>query len=85
MKKYIILAVAALSSSILTLALAALFVMFYIVQPFQKEAVDRGFAAWNVTNNGTGATVFAWLEMDKVIYGMNADIFEELAQPLPQK
>ena len=85
MKKYIILAVAALSSSLLTLAITALFVMFYIVQPFQKEAVDRGFASWNVTDNATGKTVFAWNEIDQTIHRANPDMFDKIAEPLPEK
>jgi hypothetical protein len=64
MKQYMILTVTALSASILTAALGTIAVLLYIVQPLQKEAVDRGFAVWEVTNNATGATAFAWVDYD---------------------
>jgi len=34
----------------------------YIIQPFQKDAVDKGFAIWEVTNNATGQTKFQWVD-----------------------
>jgi hypothetical protein len=62
MKQYIILTVTALTSSIVTAFLGTLAFVLYIVQPFQKEAVDRGFALWEVVDNATGATKFQWVE-----------------------
>jgi hypothetical protein len=62
MKQYIILTVTALTSSIVTALLGSVAVLLYVIQPFQKEAVDKGFAVWEVVNNGTGRTKFAWVE-----------------------
>jgi len=62
MKQYIILTVTALSASIMTAILGTIAVLLYIVQPFQKEAVDRGFAIWEVTDNATGSTDFQWVD-----------------------
>lgn len=60
------LAIAALSSSLLTLAVGYFYVTFYVLQPFQKEAVVNGFATWEIVDNATGATEFAWY--------LNADV-----------
>lgn len=62
MKQYIILTVTALTASIMTAILGSIAGVLYIVQPFQKEAVDRGFAIWEVTDNATGATDFQWVD-----------------------
>jgi len=62
MKQYIILTVTALTSSIITALLGSVAVLLYIIQPFQKEAIDRGFAIWEVTNNATGSTKFQWVD-----------------------
>jgi hypothetical protein len=62
MKQYIILTVTALTSSILTALLGSVAVLLYVIQPFQKEAVDRGFAIWEVKNNATGSTQFHWVD-----------------------
>lgn len=57
-----------------------------IVQPFHREAVDRGFASWIVTDNATGSTRFAWNEVDGTLHAANNnDLFERTAQPLPGK
>jgi hypothetical protein len=62
MKQYIILTVTALTSSIITALLGSVAVLLYIIQPFQKEAIDRGFAIWEVTDNATGSTKFQWVD-----------------------
>lgn len=62
----LIIAAAALLSSVLTAGVGYLYVKLYIVQPFQKEAVDNGFATWEIVDNATGATEFAWY--------LNADV-----------
>ena len=62
MKKYITTAIVAITSSVLTALIGSLAVYLYIVLPFQKAAVDRGFAIWEVTNNATGSTKFVWVE-----------------------
>ena len=61
-----VIATAAFTSSLLTAAAGYFYVLFYVVQPFQKEAVDNGFATWEVVDNATGATEFAWY--------LNADV-----------
>jgi hypothetical protein len=62
MKQYIILTVTAMTSSIITALLGSVAVVLYVIQPFQKEAVDRGFALWEVTNTATGRTQFHWVD-----------------------
>ena len=62
MKKYISHAITAIISSATTAALLVVCGFVYIVLPFQKEAVDKGFAVWEVTNNATGQTKFQWVE-----------------------
>ena len=62
MKKYISHAITAFISSITTAALLSVCTLVYIVLPFQKEAVDKGFAVWDVTNNATGQTKFQWVD-----------------------
>ena len=54
--------IAALTSSVLTALMIILYGIVYVIQPFQKEAVDRGFAIWEVTNNATGWTKFQWVD-----------------------
>jgi hypothetical protein len=73
----------ALASSLLTLLLGAVAVHFYIIQPFNKEAVDRGFATWEVTDNSTGQTKFAWNEFAQAMHPDNpANFFSEIEKPL---
>jgi hypothetical protein len=62
MNKYIILTVTALTSSIVTALLGSIAVLLYIIQPFRKEAIDKGFAIWEVTDNATGSTKFQWVD-----------------------
>ncbi|NDD92527.1 hypothetical protein EBZ37_10625 [bacterium] len=62
MKKYITTAIVAITSSVLTALVGSIAVYLYIVLPFQKAAVDRGFAIWEVTNNATGSTKFVWVD-----------------------
>ena len=60
--KYISHALTALISSAMTALVLVICGIVYIVLPFQKEAVDRGFAIWEVTNNATGWTKFQWVD-----------------------
>ena len=78
MKKYIYTIVVALTSSLLTLILASIAVCVFIIAPFNKAAVDRGFASWVVTNNATGSTKFAWNEPASV----EEDFFAQIEKPL---
>jgi hypothetical protein len=73
MKQYIILTVTALTASIMTAILGSIAVLLYIVQPFQKEAVDRGFAIWEVTDNATGSTKFHWVDYSALEALANAE------------
>jgi hypothetical protein len=66
MNKYIILTVTALTSSIVTALLGSIAVLLYIIQPFQKEAIDKGFAIWEVTDNATGSTKFQWVDYSAI-------------------
>lgn len=85
MNKYIYTALVAATSSILTLMLGGLAVLVYIVQPFQKEAVDRGFADWAVTNNATGSTKFTWNEFATAVHPANpAAMFDQIEQPIEE-
>lgn len=79
MKKYIHIIVVALTSSLLTLILASVAVYVFIMLPFNKEAVDRGFANWVVTNTATGSTKFAWKDPAVV----EENIFDQIDEPLP--
>jgi hypothetical protein len=72
MKKYTYTIAVALMSSTITTVLGSIAVYAFIVSPFKKEAVDRGFAAWVVTDNATGSTKFEW----------NTKILDELEKPL---
>jgi hypothetical protein len=74
MKQYIILTVTALTSSIITALLGSVAFVLYVIQPFQKEAVDRGFAIWEVSNNATGATKFQWVEYSALEALANAEL-----------
>lgn len=76
MKQYIILTVTALTSSLVTAALVTLAGIFYVIQPMQKEAVDRGFAIWEVTDNSNGSTVFQWVEYSAL------EALAQIEQPL---
>jgi hypothetical protein len=62
MKQHINTAIIAIISSAITALLGLVAVQLYVLQPFQKEAVDRGFAIWEVTNNATGSTKFQWVD-----------------------
>lgn len=62
--KYIgVLSLTALLSSVLTAAICYYLAIHYVLQPFQKEAVDRDYASWFVTDTATGATQFDWNEV----------------------
>jgi hypothetical protein len=83
MKKYISHFITALISSVMTASLLVVCGFIYIIQPFQKDAVDRGFAIWEVTNNATGTTKFVWNENTGAeLHKPNPDIFEQIAKPL---
>lgn len=84
MNKYIYTIIVALTSSLMTLTTCALLALFFIVQPFQKEAVDRGFATWEVTNNATGSTKFTWNEFAQALHPDHPDnFFAQIEKPLP--
>jgi hypothetical protein len=74
MNKYIILTVTALTASIITALLGSVAVLLFVIQPFQKEAIDRGFAIWEVTNNATGSTKFQWVDYSAVEALANAEL-----------
>ena len=85
MNKYIYTAAVAITSSLVTLVVGGFAVLIYIVQPFQKEAVDRGFAEWTVTNNATGSTKFTWNEFATAVHPANPDnFFAQLEQPIEE-
>lgn len=77
MKQNIIILTAALTSSITTAILLTIYGIVYVIQPMQKEAVDKGFAVWEVTNNATGSTQFMWVEYSA------AEALAQIDQPLP--
>ena len=68
--------ITAFTSSVLTALVGFLAVHFYLIQPFQKDAVDRGFAIWEVTDNATGETEFQWVDYSA------AEALAENEQPL---
>lgn len=78
MKKYIYTIAVALMSSLVTLILTSIAVCVFIIAPFNKAAVDRGFASWVVTNTATGSTKFAWNEPASV----EEDFFAQIEKPL---
>lgn len=63
LKQLTIVAATALMSSIVTLIAGYIYVTLHIVQPFQKEAVDREYASWVVTDTANGKTMFQWNEV----------------------
>lgn len=76
----------ALFSSALTATAAVVLGLLFVVQPFQKAAVDRGFATWEVTDNATGTTRFVWNEKAQaLLHDANPDIFEQVDNPLATK
>lgn len=88
MKNYIVIGITALSSSLLTVALGSIIVILYVVMPFQKAAVDKGFATWEVTNNATGSTKFTWNEAVAGLHRPNPDtqdLFSQNEKPLDEK
>jgi hypothetical protein len=40
---------------------------FVFVSPLKKEAVERGYAEWQVTDNSIGATRFVWKETKNLV------------------
>jgi hypothetical protein len=76
----------AVSSSILTLLIGLVCMLVYVIQPFQKEAVDRGFANWEVVDNATGKTKFAWNEFAQALHPDNpANFLTQIEKPLSEK
>lgn len=53
-------------SSILTTSVVMIASHAYLISPLKKEAVERGFAEWEVTNNSSGQTKFVW--KDKQVF-----------------
>lgn len=82
MKNYIILTLASVFSGILSATLVALLLLFNVILPFQKAAVDRGFATWEVTNNAIGTTKFTWNELAQGLHRANPDVLTQNEKPL---
>ena len=78
MKKYTYTIAVALMSSLVTTLVCSLAAILFVLQPLQKQAIERGFASWVVTNNATGATKFAWNEPASV----EEDFFAQIEKPL---
>jgi len=76
---------ASVASWFLGAVIVALLFIFLHLQPMRKEAVDRGFATWFVTDNATGQTEFRWNEVDQTVHAANPDMFDKIAEPLPTK
>lgn len=73
----------AISSSLLTLIVGGICAVIFIIQPFNKEAVDRGFATWEVVDNSTGQTKFTWNEFATALHPSNPNnLFAEIEKPL---
>jgi len=51
-----------------------------IIMPMKKEAVDRGFASWEVIDNANGQTKFTW--KDQKMMKQVEDMFANLEKPL---
>jgi hypothetical protein len=47
---------------ILGIVLTFLACMIFMAAPLKKQAVERGFAEWQVTDTSIGATKFVWKE-----------------------
>lgn len=78
LKQTFILTVTALTASTATLIAGYFYVNLSIIQPFQKEAIDNGFAQWVVTDSATGATKFAWNMNADVVYNTLAEVEKPL-------
>ena len=48
------------------------------ILPMKKAAVDLGYAHWEVVDNSTGQTKFAWNETEKEV----KEMFANLEKPL---
>jgi len=55
------------------------------MEEFRKQAVDRGFAEWAVTDNATGATEYRWNEFATALHQPNPDVLKSNEQELPEK
>ena len=83
MNKYIYTIAVAVASSVMTLTTCAVLVVLFIIQPFHKEAVNRGFATWEVIDNSTGKTKFTWNEFATALHPDNPEnLFAEIERPL---
>jgi hypothetical protein len=82
-EQFILVIGVAISSSILTALVGFVCMWIYVIQPFQKQAVDLGFASWEVTNNATGSTKFTWNEFASALHPDNPDnFFSQIEEPL---
>ena len=52
---------------ILGIILTFLACMIFMAAPLKKQAVERGFAEWQVTDNSIGATKFVWKETENLV------------------
>lgn len=68
--------VAVITSSAFWLAVAVL-PLGRGINEYRKQAVDRGFAYWKITDASTGATEFSWAEP--------TNLLDQLEKPLAKE
>ncbi len=79
----ILVVVTAITSALITATVGVIYVTLNVYQPFTKEAVDRGFANWEVVDNSTGKTEFTWNEFAYAVHPDNPNtFFDEIEKPL---
>ena len=72
-------------SSVLGVCVGIIAMFLFSIQPMKKEAVERGFATWQVVDNSNGATKFTWnksKQMEEEVEEMFANIEKPLDQPI---
>lgn len=70
-------------SSVLGVCVGIIAMFTFSIQPMKKEAVERGFASWEVIDNSNGTTKFTWNKsMEKEVEEMFTSIEKPLDQPL---
>jgi hypothetical protein len=58
-------------TSIMSICSTGLIYEWFVVMPFKRDAVEKGFATWQVINNSTGRTQFTW-------NGSTTNIFDQI-------